>query len=92
MGTWMDWLTQYAGYDEGGYSASMNLLAFIGDYNLEKSAWKSGPVGLANRVAIVTSFGVLGAALALSSRCTSTIESVDCGHGEHVFFSAPRVT
>jgi MFS family permease len=51
-----------AGYDEGGFSASVGLQSFVKDYNLSKSAWKDDPQGLANRKANISSFGVLGAA------------------------------
>lgn len=51
-----------AGYDEGGFSASIGLESFVVDFNLLKSHWKHDPTGLANRKANITSFGVLGAA------------------------------
>lgn len=51
-----------AGYDEGGYSASVKLQSFMIDFNLIKSHWKNDPTGLTNRTANITSFNVLGAA------------------------------
>lgn len=51
-----------AGYDEGGYSASVKLDSFTHDYNLISANWKDDPNGLANRKANITSFNVLGAA------------------------------
>lgn len=51
-----------AGYDEGGFSASTKLPSFMDDFNLNKSAWKDNPTGLADRKANISSFGVLGAA------------------------------
>lgn len=38
------------------------MLSFEVDFNLLESHWKDDPVGLANRVANITSFNVLGAA------------------------------
>jgi MFS family permease len=55
----IDWLL---GYDEGGFSASVNLPSFQQDYNLVKSNWTNDPTGLANRSANISSFMVLGAA------------------------------
>jgi MFS family permease len=51
-----------AGYDEGGYSASVKLESFKIDFNLLKSHWLNDPTGLTNRSANITSFNVLGAA------------------------------
>lgn len=51
-----------AGYDEGGFSASVKLDSFTADYNLISSHWENDPTGLANRKANITSFNVLGAA------------------------------
>lgn len=51
-----------AGYDEGGFSASVTLKSFQADFNLKPSAWKDDPSGLASRKANISSFGVLGAA------------------------------
>ncbi|KAJ5623760.1 transporter [Penicillium lagena] len=50
------------GYDEGGYSASVDLPSFAADFNLIKSHWTDDPTGLANRSANIISFNVLGAA------------------------------
>ena len=51
-----------AGYDEGGYSASVKLTSFKTDFNLLSSNWTKDADGLANRQANITSFNVLGAA------------------------------
>lgn len=51
-----------AGYDEGGFSASVDLQSFKQDFNLVANHWKDNPGGLASRKANITSFGVLGAA------------------------------
>lgn len=51
-----------AGYDEGGFSASVDLQSFKQDFNLVVDHWKDNPSGLASRKANITSFGVLGAA------------------------------
>lgn len=51
-----------SGYDEGGYSASVTLTSFEVDFDLLESHWKDDPTGLANRIANITSFNVLGAA------------------------------
>ncbi|KAL4766514.1 putative MFS quinate transporter [Aspergillus foveolatus] len=51
------------GYDEGGYSASVRLYSFKADFNLLHSNWTNNETGLANRLANITSFNVLGAAL-----------------------------
>lgn len=40
----------------------MKLTSFEVDFNLLESHWKNDPTGLANRVANITSFNVLGAA------------------------------
>lgn len=50
------------GYDEGGFSASVRLSSFKNDFDLNSSSWKGNASGLANRLANITSFGVLGAA------------------------------
>lgn len=51
-----------AGYDEGGFSASVKLESFKEDFNLISSNWTHDETGLANRSANITSFNVLGAA------------------------------
>lgn len=51
-----------AGYDEGGFSASVSLPSFVNDFNLVKSHWKHDPTALVNRNANITSFNILGAA------------------------------
>ncbi|KAJ6001258.1 hypothetical protein N7522_006485 [Penicillium canescens] len=51
------------GYDEGGYSGSVTLPSFRADFNLIPSDWAEDAAGLANRIANITSFNVLGAAL-----------------------------
>lgn len=51
-----------AGYDEGGYSASVTLPSFEADFNLLKSHWTHDETALTNRIANITSFNVLGAA------------------------------
>ncbi|OJJ45730.1 hypothetical protein ASPZODRAFT_159978 [Penicilliopsis zonata CBS 506.65] len=62
------------GYDEGGYSASVTLASFKNDFDLNASQWVHDATGLANRLANITSFNVLGAvfgalmALALNDR------------------------
>lgn len=50
------------GYDEGGFSASVNLPSFVADFDLDPKDWKYNAAGLANRIANITSFGVLGTA------------------------------
>jgi MFS family permease len=55
-------IDRWTGYDEGGFSASVNLPSFQQDYNLIKSHWTHDPTGLANRSANISSFNVLGAA------------------------------
>ncbi|GAB7351715.1 hypothetical protein MBLNU459_g2303t1 [Dothideomycetes sp. NU459] len=55
-------LTPLAGYDEGGYSASITLPSFKDDFNLNAKNWKHNAAGLANRTGNINSFGVLGAA------------------------------
>ncbi|EAW07228.1 putative MFS quinate transporter [Aspergillus clavatus NRRL 1] len=50
------------GYDEGGFSASVNLESFKDDYRLQSSEWLGQETALANRKANITSFNVLGAA------------------------------
>ncbi|KAL2783655.1 general substrate transporter [Aspergillus keveii] len=50
------------GYDEGGFSASIELESFQTDFNLLADDWKDDPSGLASRKANISSFGVLGAA------------------------------
>jgi MFS family permease len=50
-----------AGYDEGGFSASVDLESFKQDFNLVADHWEDNPGGLASRKANITSFGVLGA-------------------------------
>lgn len=62
LGTWASGDISGAGYDEGGFSASVTLKSFQADFNLKPSAWKDDPSGLANRKANISSFGVLGAA------------------------------
>lgn len=52
----------FAGYDEGGFSASTGLTSFKTDFGLSTSLWKNNPSGLADRKANISSFGVLGAA------------------------------
>ena len=56
-------LLTHAGYDEGGFSASITLPSFVKDFGLTPSLWKHDASGLASRTADITSFGVLGAAL-----------------------------
>ncbi|KAH3298589.1 hypothetical protein KXW39_005943 [Aspergillus fumigatus] len=51
------------GYDEGGFSASVNLKSFVSDFHLAASEWTNNKTELANRRANITSFNVLGAAL-----------------------------
>ncbi|KAL3462527.1 general substrate transporter [Aspergillus heterothallicus] len=50
------------GYDEGGFSASIDLESFKSDFNLLADDWKDNASGLASRKANISSFGVLGAA------------------------------
>jgi hypothetical protein len=50
------------GYDEGGFSASVNLESFVNDFHLAASEWTNNKTELANRRANITSFNVLGAA------------------------------
>ncbi|KAF2174230.1 hypothetical protein M409DRAFT_62327 [Zasmidium cellare ATCC 36951] len=50
------------GYDEGGFSASVKLPSFVNDFDLKSSNWKGRESALADRVANISSFGVLGAA------------------------------
>ncbi|RJE25357.1 MFS quinate transporter [Aspergillus sclerotialis] len=50
------------GYDEGGFSASVDLDSFKEDFDLLANDWKNNPSGLADRKANISSFGVLGAA------------------------------
>ncbi|KAJ5392399.1 hypothetical protein N7509_007889 [Penicillium cosmopolitanum] len=49
------------GYDEGGFSASIDLASFKKDFNLIAEHWEDDPSGLADRKANISSFGVLGA-------------------------------
>ena len=56
-------LKHIQGYDEGGFSASINLKSFERDFNLLESQWKDRQAQLANRTGNITSFGVLGAAI-----------------------------
>ena len=51
-----------AGYDEGGFSASVGLDSFKQDFKLLPELWKDNPSGMADREANISSFGVLGAA------------------------------
>lgn len=55
----MVWL---AGYDEGGFSASVKLPSFVDDFNLKEADWEGRASALADRKANISSFGVLGAA------------------------------
>ncbi|KIA75367.1 hypothetical protein HK57_00150 [Aspergillus ustus] len=50
------------GYDEGGFSASIELKSFKQDFKLLPDDWQDNPSGLASRKANISSFGVLGAA------------------------------
>ena len=58
-------LARCPGYDEGGFSASINLPSFVDDYDLSPNSttWQHNAAGLATRTANITSFGVLGAAI-----------------------------
>lgn len=51
-----------AGYDEGGFSASVGLDSFKQDFKLLPELWEDNPSGMADRKANISSFGVLGAA------------------------------
>ncbi|KAI0143782.1 general substrate transporter [Xylariaceae sp. FL1272] len=51
------------GYDEGGFSSATGLPSFKSDFGLNASDWGDDTVGLANRKANISSFGVLGAAI-----------------------------
>ncbi|PHH92547.1 hypothetical protein CDD83_6945 [Cordyceps sp. RAO-2017] len=51
------------GYDEGGFAAASGLESFLADFHLTRGRWTGSPSQLASRRAIVTSLGVLGAAL-----------------------------
>lgn len=50
------------GYDEGGFSASVDLASFKADFGLLPNLWHGNKSGLASRKANISSFGVLGAA------------------------------
>ncbi|KAJ6080390.1 hypothetical protein N7467_010143 [Penicillium canescens] len=50
------------GYDEGGFSASVDLASFKADFGLLPNLWHGDESGLASRKANISSFGVLGAA------------------------------
>ncbi|KAL4919632.1 hypothetical protein BDW62DRAFT_209583 [Aspergillus aurantiobrunneus] len=50
------------GYDEGGFSASVELDSFKENFELLPKLWKDNSSGLADRKANISLFGVLGAA------------------------------
>ncbi|KND91007.1 Quinate permease [Tolypocladium ophioglossoides CBS 100239] len=51
------------GYDEGGFAAASGLESFLSDFSLVKGRWTGSPSDLASRRAVITSLGVLGAAI-----------------------------
>ncbi|POR39118.1 Quinate permease [Tolypocladium paradoxum] len=51
------------GYDEGGFAAASGLESFLSDYGLVEARRTGSPSALADRRAVVTSLGVLGAAI-----------------------------
>lgn len=64
-----------AGYDEGGFAAASGLESFLGDFHLTRGGrWTgaSSPAQLASRRAVVTSLGVLGAAVGAVAACAVT--------------------
>lgn len=50
------------GYDEGGFSGSVNLISFRNDFQLTTEEWLNQSHSLANRLGNIRSFAVLGAA------------------------------
>jgi len=57
--------THCAGYDEGGFSASINLPSFVDEYGLSPNSpqWKGNATGLANVLSNINSFAVFGTAI-----------------------------
>ncbi|RCI08059.1 hypothetical protein L249_7863 [Ophiocordyceps polyrhachis-furcata BCC 54312] len=51
------------GYDEGGFAAASGLESFMADFHLTPGRWDVPASQLASRRSVVTSLGVLGAAL-----------------------------
>ncbi|RDA88338.1 hypothetical protein CP532_5547 [Ophiocordyceps camponoti-leonardi (nom. inval.)] len=51
------------GYDEGGFAAASGLESFMTDFHLTPGRWDGPASQLATRRSVVTSLGVLGAAL-----------------------------
>ncbi|KHN93976.1 Sugar/inositol transporter [Metarhizium album ARSEF 1941] len=51
------------GYDEGGFASASGLASFLTDFGLNKGRWTGDPSQSAVRRAVVSSLGVLGAAI-----------------------------
>ncbi|PWI72837.1 MFS quinate transporter [Purpureocillium lilacinum] len=51
------------GYDEGGFAAASGMRSFLQDFDLIRGRWNGSPAQLTNRKAVITSLGVLGAAI-----------------------------
>ncbi|KFG87184.1 putative MFS quinate transporter [Metarhizium anisopliae] len=51
------------GYDEGGFASASGLRSFLTDFGLTRGRWTGDPSQLATRRAVVSSLGVLGAAI-----------------------------
>ncbi|RDA93256.1 hypothetical protein CP533_6516 [Ophiocordyceps camponoti-saundersi (nom. inval.)] len=51
------------GYDEGGFAAASGLESFMADFHLTPGRWDGPASQLSSRRSVVTSLGVLGAAL-----------------------------
>ncbi|KID83056.1 Sugar/inositol transporter [Metarhizium guizhouense ARSEF 977] len=50
-------------YDEGGFASASGLRSFLTDFGLTRGRWTGDPSQLATRRAVVSSLGVLGAAI-----------------------------
>lgn len=56
-------LSYLVGYDEGGFAAASGLESFLHDFHLSDEEWTGTSSQLASRRALISSLGVLGAAV-----------------------------